>query len=179
MGKQKPIDFKFADPVNDPKALEGYIDENGVKYKIDRIKFMSSESIDNALWNSGVYNKENQEDRWNFAMSESDASAGSGKMDYVCTANFERGRYQKVLNEIGDVSEIASNELYITNTKSGYYAHNDHNFGNFLWGAGMNALGFREYTARLGAHIFALKKEGELDSSDDQLSIKLGFEWRK
>ena len=43
----------------------------------------------------------------------------------------------------------------------------------------MNALGFIKLTAKLGAHIFTIRKHGELDSKDDQLSIKLGYEWKR
>ncbi|MEE3486253.1 MAG: RHS repeat-associated core domain-containing protein, partial [Bacteroidales bacterium] len=177
------VDFKFADPINDPKAIDGEsFDEYGNQIIINRIEVKSVTEIDNALWNSGVYNKENQDNKWSFAMNEADASdisKGNGRMDYVVTANFERGKEQKVLNDVGEVADIDSHTLYITKTKSGYYAHNDHNFGNFLWGAGMKALGFNESTAKLGADIFAIRKHGELDSKDDQLSIKLGYEWGK
>jgi len=175
------VDFKFADPINDPKAIEGYTNKNGEYIKIDRIETKSVTEIDNALWNSGVYNEENQKNRWTFAMNEADASQydkGTGKMDYVVTANFEKGNEQNVLDGYG-APAIPSNALYITKTESGYYAHNDHNFGNFLWAAGMKALGFSETTAKVGAHIFAIGKHGELDSKDDQLSIKLGYEWKR
>lgn len=67
--------------------------------------------------------------------------------------------------------------------ESGNVAHNNYNFGNFLWGAGANALGFWEGTARLGAHWNNYrndpKNKGKLDSTDDQYSIHLGFEWEK
>lgn len=56
-------------------------------------------------------------------------------------------------------------------------------YGSFLWGAAMDALGFWEITARIGAHIqnrFLSKEQKakkEWDSPDDQLSISLGYDW--
>ena len=175
------VDFRFADPINDPLALDGKaFDENGNKIIINRIEVKSVTEIDNALWNSGVYNEENQNDKWKYAYNESNANSltHQGRMDYVVTANFERGEKQN----IAETPTINSNTLYITKTESGYYAHNNHNFGNFLWGAGMAALGFNESTVRMAAHANNFGKDGHhrgtLDSADDQLSIKLGYEWK-
>jgi len=91
-------------------------------------------------------------------------------MDYVVTATLEID---------GVKQPLSSNQLYITQTESGAVAHNNYNFGNFLWGAGANKLGFSLFTARLGAHINSLLDPHykRFDSKDDQYSIGLGYKW--
>ena len=69
------------------------------------------------------------------------------------------------------------NTLYV----SGIFAHNNSNFGNFLWGAGMNALGFGEGFTKFAANIHNLFSplygfSFKHDSTDDQLSIHLGYQ---
>ncbi len=121
----KNIKFKFADPVNDPKFVESK--------KFVGLQFISDEEIDNALWNSGVQDFHLCSTYYVYKQST------SGKMDYTFTANFKRGKEQlcdiyEAMNYGGGISEYY---LYITSTKDeGYIAHNNHNFGNFLWGQG-------------------------------------------
>ena len=171
---REAIIFKFADPVNDPEA----INSGDVKY----LEFITDEMIDNALWNSGVYNEENKTNRYKYIFNESSTqnNNGEGKMDYVNTANFQRGEQQELVYGV----HISQKEetLFLTKTQKGTFAHNGSNFGNFLWGAGANALGFSEFIARLGAHfnnMFIDPETSGFDSSDDQFSISLGFDWRK
>lgn len=163
---KEPLAFKFADPVNDPKALESG--------DITGVEIVSDEAISEVLEESGVNSEENQNSKVDFIKNESDASNldGNGKMDYVVTA-------QPEIN--GSKQPIRSDRLYITNTKSGAVAHNSYNFGNFLWGAGANKLGFSLPVARIGAHLNSLKDPHykSLDSKDDQKSIRLGFNWSK
>jgi len=164
---EKASHFKFADPVNDPKA----IDEG----KVTEVKFVEMESVSEALETSGVNDEANQDNKYEFIMNESDASNpdGEGKMDYVVTAK---------VGIDGKKEPIArNNALYITQTKDGNVAHNSNNLGNFMWGAGARALGFSLTTARLGAHANNMLDPhyGGLDSSDDQFSIKLGYMWNK
>ncbi len=154
----------FVDPINDPKA----IDNAGS----GKIIFVTDDYIYQTLENSGVYNKGNQGviAGSKYLLNERDASSikGNGNMDY--TGN---GR-----NNI----DISPTTLYITQTRSGNFAHNAYNFGNFLWGAGANALGISEEMARIGAHVnnylWDPKHKGTWDSKDDQFSIILGYEWR-
>lgn len=164
--KNKPLAFKFSDPINDPKALE--------RGKITGIEILSDESISEVLNESGVNNVTNQKNRFNYIRKESDASSleGEGKMDYVITAQ-PRIR--------GEKQPIRSDRLYLTKVEPNAVAHNNFNFGNFLWGAGAERLGFSLPIARLGAHINSLKDPHykSLDSEDDQRSIRLGFRWSK
>ena len=76
--------------------------------------------------------------------------------------------------------------LYGTDTYKSMYlidgvAHNPENFGNFLFGAAGNALGIPLIALKLGAHwnsVVNCEENGynsQLDSKDDQFSIKCGF----
>ncbi len=160
--------FSFADPINDPKAID-----NG---EINQVLEVSDDAIKSTLDDSGVNDPENQDNKYEFIQKESNATSteGSGKMDYVITARIK-------IN--GQKQPISSNKLYITTTKSGKVAHNNYNFGNFLWGAGAKSLGIPKFTAKLGAHYNSYfndpKHKGMLDSKDDQYSISLGYEWKK
>ncbi len=165
----KNIKFKFADPVNDPKFVESK--------KFVGLQFISDEEIDNALWNSGVQDFHLCSTYYAYKQST------SGKMDYTFTANFKRGKEQlcdieKAIDYQGGISEY---NLHITYTKDeGYIAHNNYNFGNFLWGAGMNNLGFNLELTVEAAHYnnyYHDIKRGVLDSPDDQFSIKCGYKW--
>jgi len=161
---QKPLAFKFADPENDPKTID--------KGEITGVEVVSDEAISEGLNESGVNSPENKENKVEFITRESDASnlEGEGKMDYVVTVT---------LSIEGVKQHIRADKLYITQTASGVVAHNNYNFGNFLWGAGASKLGFSKFTTKLGAHINSLRDPHyrRLDSKDDQYSIGLGYEW--
>ena len=163
---QKSFIFKFADPKNDPKAID--------KGEITGVKIVINDAISKVLDNSGVNKQENKENKIKFITRESDASnlEGEGKMDYVVTA--------KPLID-GIEQPISADKLYITQTASGAVAHNNYNFGNFLWGAGAGKLGFSKLIVKLGAHINSLRDPHyrRLDSQDDQYSIGLGYKWSK
>ena len=64
-------------------------------------------------------------------------------------------------------------------------AQNPHNFGNFLWGIAMRAMNIPYMVAVLGAHADAwLHKDiktgkRKFDSKDDQLSIRMGYYYKK
>jgi RHS repeat-associated protein len=160
------IRFSFADPENDPSSLE--------KGDITGVKIVTDEAISEVLDESGVNDKENQENRVEYIMNESDASSldGEGNMDYIVTAQPEID---------GQKQPIRSDKLYMTNTEDGQVAHNNYNFGNFLWGAGGRSLGFSLLTLRIGAHANSLRDphHKQLDSKDDQYSIGLGYKWKK
>ena len=65
----------------------------------------------------------------------------------------------------------------------GNVAHNQMNFGNFIFGASGQAMGFTQIELRAGAHYNSLTApesngyERQWDSSDDQFSIKQGFQF--
>ena len=64
-------------------------------------------------------------------------------------------------------------------------AQNPHNFGNFLWGIAMRAMNIPYMVAVFGAHADAwLHKDiktgkRKFDSKDDQLSIRMGYYYKK
>lgn len=165
---ENSVVFSFADPKHDPKSIK--------KGEIKRVVLVGDETMEEALEESGVNDKKNQENKVEYIKNESNASNlnGEGKMDYVVTGQVEID---------GEKQLIRPDYMYITNTNKGYIGHNSYNFGNFLWGAGARALGFSLLVARFGAHynnfFFDPKYKGTLDSKDDQYSIKLGYSWKK
>ncbi|MFN0290099.1 RHS repeat domain-containing protein [Pedobacter helvus] len=167
--------FKFADPKNDAASID--------KGEITKLRVVSDYTINGVLEDSGVFNQKNQESRFSFILNESNANnpKGSGKMDYVITAGLDFGKTRKNGEVIKE--PISADMLYVTMTESGNVAHNNYNFGNFLWGAGAHSLGFPEITGRVGAHAHNFfndpNHKGKLDSKDDQYSIHLGYEWKK
>ena len=167
----KNIKFKFADPVNDPTFVESN--------KFHGLEFISDEKIDNALWNSGVQDFHLCSTYYAYKQSNASKTDVEGKMDYVCTANLERGKEQMCDKWTGGID---NSKLYLTYSNSeGYVGHNNYNFGNFLWGAGMNYLGFNMEATVEAAHCNNYYNDtytrGYLDSPDDQFSIKCGYKW--
>lgn len=158
--------FEFADPINDPEAID-----HG---KIDQVQIVTDEQISEILTKSGVEDKNNKANKYSYILIESNSSNidGNGYMDYVAT-----GLYQ------GATISKYTNYLFVTNTNGKLFAHNTYNFGNFLWGAGASALGIPYPIAKLGAHLHNYfsdpNSKRHLDSKDDQLSIKLGYLWQK
>ena len=78
---------------------------------------------------------------------------------------------------------VSPDTFYVANTQEeGTVAYNHFNYGNFLWGASARELSVPLWMARLGSHInnFFLTPDSrfQLDSPDDQFSIKAGFHWR-
>lgn len=98
---------------------------------------------------------------------------GTGKLDYAMNA------------EIG----LQENTLYITTIDGKNVAHNNYNFGNFLWGVSVSMLGLSEFAGRVVAHLNNFLNDSnnqnkplylrKFDSKDDQRSIKLCFKWNK
>ena len=158
--------FDFVDPINDPKAID-----NGL---INKILSLKSEQISDVLSKSGVYNIHGVKDKYSFIYRESNANniEGDGRMDYVINGQ---------INNVPIV--LYEDYLFITDTQGQKYAHNTYNFGNFLWGAGADALGIPYFMVKIGSNINNYLNDpyskGRLDSKDDQLSIKLGFQWNE
>ncbi len=71
------------------------------------------------------------------------------------------------------------NFLFLTSLSDVTVGHNFRNMGNFLWGATTYIMGVPEVVAIGGAHIYALKNEGEFDSPDDIFAIKLGRQYAR
>ena len=158
--------FDFADPIHDPQS----IDEG----KINHIHMVSDNQISSILTESGVENTQAKHNKYSFILHESNAGniQGNGLMDYVITGKYE-----------GTDIVNYSNSLFITDVGGRKIAHNAYNFGNFLWGAGASALGVPYLAIWLGSNLNNFFNDPHsrwhFDSKDDQLSIKLGFQWRK
>ena len=73
------------------------------------------------------------------------------------------------------------NFLFITDDGDNVVGHNYKNMGNFLWGATTYVMSIPEWFALTGAHLNNLFTEAgwNLDSPDDQYSIKLGRYYAK
>ncbi|MFV8354993.1 DUF6443 domain-containing protein [Flavobacterium sp. XS1P32] len=166
--------IKFADPVNDPKAIDDKT--------ITNLKVIPNYVINNELKKSGVYDEKNQDNKYTYIKNESNASSmeGTGKMDYVTHDLDLMTNMDKRKNLI---SPMSPSTLFVTMTEYGNVAHNNYNFGNFLWGAGANALGIPETIGRAGAHYNNFFNDQNhkhtFDSKDDQFSIHLGYQWKK
>jgi hypothetical protein len=158
-------EFSFAYPVNDPKAIQNN--------KITKIRLVTDEEIHRDLTASGAYNKDNHGiiTGSKYLNDNSDASKNTGKTDFVISSQIE-----------GNGNGLSDNTLYIPIGSKYAVAHNNYNFGNFLWGAAASALGVPEGLAKAGAHYNNYMSDptskGRLDSADDQLSIGEGFKWQ-
>ena len=172
------ICFEFADPVSDPKQIDEGI--------INHVEFVSEEKIQSLL---------KQSDAFNFYPltigDETDGdvntipgpigtvifffeSMGGGDFDYS---------YNVLPNEYpGDnFDPQTQNAEWLYLPEGDYTTHNHMNFGNYLWGATGYLVGFSYAACQLGAHFNSLVNPGrngyesQLDSPDDQKSIKKGI----
>lgn len=79
--------------------------------------------------------------------------------------------------------DIFPNTLYVTDAgPMGVIAHDNYNYGNFLWGAAAFEVGVPQWIALLGSHLnafFSPYSFGSFDSRDDILSIRAGYHWDK
>ena len=150
--------FKFSDPKNDVNDLK--------KGNITKIQFVQEKDIKSMLSYAGAFNKENKTysndlaERYNYINKE---GIGGGKFDFSVTG-------------IPHQYENTSQSLFLVDG----VAHNNFNFGNFLFGAAGRALGLTSFELRMGAHynsVFNSATNGyksQLDSRDDQYSIRMG-----
>ena len=151
--------FRFADPKNDVQDLK--------KGKLRRLYFVSSEDVENHMSGVGVFKSINKaynhdiRDRYNYIMT---GGIGGGKLDFS-------------LSVIKEYYDSPDQTLFLVDN----VAHNRFNYGNFLFGVAGNALGYSLEELQLGAHynsLFNSEYNGyapQLDSRDDQRSIKLGY----
>jgi RHS repeat-associated protein len=161
--------YKFADPVNDTQAIK-----DGT---ITKIIFVNEEQIGNMLGAAGAFDATNRENEYSYMNKE---SKGGGKLDFSYSA------IPSVFSLEGASSDplnTPSPMLFIPEGDG--YAHNHMNFGNFLWGAAGNSLGFSKLTLKAAAHYNSLMNSPtngyspQLDSKDDQLSIGRGVDYSK
>ncbi|WP_108803171.1 RHS repeat domain-containing protein [Aquimarina sp. Aq107] len=153
--------FEFSDTENDVKnILDGVY---------DKLVVVNKEDVRNLLINGGAFDKDNRNNVISYMLQE---GVGKGELDYAI----------KSKNGLADAWPG-------TNTYGTIYVFDDtgfnnHNFGNFLLGASAATLQIQFVAIPLlGAHAnsFGWVKNAlngyspQLDSMDDQLSIKQGF----
>lgn len=143
---------RFADGEEDPASL----------YLGTKVVRVSDEDVSGSLQVSDAYNPSHR-GLFKGCFFLARHSGYGGDLDFA--ANGRHG--------------ILYDGLYITQTrKDGRVAHNNFNYGNFLWGAAARAVGVPLWIARLGSHFnnFFLSPDtrGTFDAPDDQFSIGCG-----
>jgi hypothetical protein len=162
---------KFADPKNDVKDLKGGT--------INKVQFVQESEIISMLSKAGAFTKENKTtnndlaDRYDYIKEE---GVGGGKFDF--SYNTSTGIPNQYPDASRDPLNSPSSMLFLVDG----VAHNHMNFGNFLFGAAGRALGLTLFELKMGAHYNSLANpdknnyKRQLDSSDDQFSIKMGVQ---
>ena len=152
--------YDFADPENDPADID--------RGAINHIEFVSEKTILDIISGQDGFNA----NLLNFGIR----SRGGHKYDY----SYEVLQYKYPSgNSPGRKSILFSNYLFIP--EGDKTAHNLMNFGNYLWGATGQVAGFGLGDLKIGAHVNSLlnpRSNGykpQLDSKDDQRSIKQGY----
>lgn len=148
-GKEIP----FADPVHDP----GDIDAN------TSLEIISAGDVRHSLRTVDVYDKKKHGLIRGiiFLKRESDYSH---RLDFARTGEHP----------------VSKGTYYVSLTsEEGFLAHNNFNFGNFLWGAAARAVGVPLWIAKLGSHVNNIKHTGKRDSPDDILSISACYHFSK
>ena len=163
--------FRFADPKADVKAIQSG--------EITSLVFVTDKDIELMVARSGGFDHENKTanrdfgDRYSYILQE---GRGMGRMD------FSYSQIPRVyLDASLDPIAIHSSLIFLSNG----VAHNQMNFGNFLYGTSGQAQGFSLFELKAGAHYNSVMNSPtngyapQLDSPDDQFSIKEGFNWGK
>ena len=130
--------FSFADPKNDVKDIQ-----SGV---INKLVVVSEKEIQTMMWRSGAFDDVNRTEnkpmgeRYDYIKQE---GVGGGKLDFSYTQipSVFPGASSDPLNS-------PSSLIFLT----GKVAHNQMNFGNFLFGAAGYSLGYSKPELLLGAH---------------------------
>lgn len=80
-----------------------------------------------------------------------------------------------------DLYDVYPNILYVTEAGPlGNIAHDNYNYGNYLWGATAHEVGVPQWIALIGSHLHAFFSPysfGSFDSPDDIFSIRAGYHW--
>ena len=148
----------FADPENDPQSID-----NG---EIDELVFVGEDEILSMMNDAGTF----ETGKINFIKD----SRGDKPFDYSYKVLPKK---YNVIND-DDTGLVRSNQLFLP--EGDHTAHNLMNFGNYLWGATGYTVGLGRLVLQGGAHfnsVFGARFNGyesQLDSKDDQLSIRLG-----
>ena len=149
-------------------APDPFNDEDD-KTKFNSVILIENTTLKNAIRKSGVTKTNNRDDKFSYAWNESREDTrgdGTADMDYTYTG-------------VRPIKDKNPYSLYLTKVGSQIVAHNASNLGNFMWGAGMQKLGFSKNWLKIGANLDAMFNEWRLDSDDDKKSYLLGFKWAK
>ena len=152
----EPLSARFADPVHDPDAI-------GLD---TQVRLVTPEMIRTSLQKAGA-----------FVPAHHGMFKGSWFM-------YRNSKYGGLLDfAVNGQHDITERVFYITRTcVEGNVAHNNYNYGNFLWGATARELGIPLFLTRLGSHFnnFFLSPDtkGTFDTKDDQFSIRTGYHWK-
>lgn len=150
--------FNLADPVNDSKDIR-----DGT---INKLVFVSENDMQTMLDEQGAFESGKLDFGWE--------SQGGRDFDYSFTILPKKYPDAKF-----DGNTMKSNSLFLPEGDN--TAHNFMNFGNYLWGATGNTVGFDYAGLLTGAHINSVVNSrrnlypSQLDSKDDQRSIKKGI----
>ena len=150
--------YSFADPINDAEEID-----NG---SITKIIFVTDEDIQEMLEEQGAYTA----NKFDFYLE----SHSAGKFDYS---------YSKLPYKYPDANfdGLTGKSSYLFLPKGETTAHNFMNFGNYLWAATGEIVGFSLLELKIGAHLNAHFNRGEngyksqWGSLDNQLSIQKGY----
>ena len=165
--------FSFADPINDPQGLKSK--------RITHLVFVNQTDIKDMLKNAGAFKSENQ-GSIDGVLYLKEEGKGGGQFDFALDHILDHDWREPIDFDISPVDNATNVLFYVKSQKT---AHNHFNFGNFMFGAGGQALNLNLSTLLLGAHYNSLKNsgtngyDGQLDSPDDQLSIGLGYSFGK
>jgi hypothetical protein len=161
--------FAFADPINDTQDIR-----DG---KINKVIFVSKVQINTLLKNSGATKFKNKLPIKNlfYLKNNSKINENSGYLDFSYKGIPQMFGEQGATDNPGN---CINSPLFLPDGES--VAHNQMNFGNFMWGASANELGVSLEIARIGAHWANYQETkgtnyDRWDSQDDQLSITLGW----
>lgn len=167
--------FRFAERKTDTRNLD-----NG---KINKLIVVSDAQMKSMVSRSGGFDHENKTANRSLGERYDDIKEegkGGGKMDFSYT------QMKDVLGTPPPKTPTEStNNLFLPPEVKGQadYAHNHMNFGNYLFGASGQAQGFSLLELSYGAHYNSVKNSKEngyapqLDSSDDQASIRMGYQF--
>ena len=163
--------FSFADPINDPIAID-----NG---EITKLILVSEKTVLEMLSNQGTFDPSIS--FLDFINSSNSLNINDFSFDY--TSSELANRYNSYMFD----NEIRSNYLFIT--QGDKMAHNLMNYGNYLWGASGYTFGIPLSVLKAGAPLNSIGLFGkktnrtyngynpQLDSVDDQRSIKEGYRY--
>lgn len=169
--------FRFADRKNDPKNIE-----NGT---ITKLVIVTDQDMKTMVARSGGFDHDNKTENRSLGERYGHIRAegiGGGRMDFSVT---QIPRMYPGVASNTPLDEASDHALFLPPSPkaTGEYAHNQMNFGNFMFGLSGQSQGFSLGELQYGAEYNSLFNsttngyEGQFDSRDDQFSIGKGYEY--